>query len=112
MIVAGGYVGMLFTSGMAILVSVLTRSTVIAALVPVFIICFLPFLSRIIPLATVFSFFPDKLFNIYDGLRNFSLTEIGGQVMNISSVILPLYFVVALLLIPLVYRLYRKAEIK
>ena len=112
MIVAGGYVGMLFVSGMAILVSVLTRSTVIAALVPVFIICFLPFLSRIIPLATVFSFFPDKLFNIYDGLRNFSLTEIGGQVMNISSVILPLYFVVALLLIPLVYRLYRKAEIK
>ena len=63
-------------------------------------------------MATVFSFFPDKLFNIYDGLRNFSLTEIGGQVMNISSVILPLYFVVALLLIPLVYRLYRKAEIK
>lgn len=112
MIVAGGYVGMLFTSGMAILVSVLTRSTVIAALVPVFIICFLPFLSRIIPLTTVFSFFPDKLFNIYDGLRNFSLTEIGRQVMNISSVILPLYFVVALLLIPLVYRLYRKAEIK
>lgn len=112
LIVAGGYIGTLFSCAAAMLVSVLTRSTVIAIIVPFVILCFFPFLSRIIPLPQICSFFPDRLMDIYNGLRDFALVDVGGRITTISSVILPVYAVVTAVLLPVVYRFFRKAEIR
>lgn len=112
LIVLGGYIGMLFACAVAMLVSVLTRSTVIAIIMPFIILCFFPFLSRILPLPEICSFFPDRLMDIYNELRNFALLEIGGKVTTISNVIMPIYAIVSLLLLLAVYKLYKKAEIK
>ena len=90
----------------------LSRSTVIAIIVPFVILCFFPFLSRIIPLPQICSFFPDRLMDIYNGLRDFALVDVGGRITTISSVILPVYAVVTAVLLPVVYRFFRKAEIR
>ena len=112
LIVAGGYVGTLFASAAAMLISVLTRSTVIAIIVPFVILCFFPFLSRIIPLPQVCAFFPDRLMDIYNEIRDFALVNVGGKITTISRVIVPVYGAAAVVLLPVVYGLFRKAEIK
>lgn len=109
---AGGYVGTLFASAAAMLISVLTRSTVIAIIVPFVILCFFPFLSRIIPLPQVCAFFPDRLMDIYNEIRDFALVNVGGKITTISRVIVPVYGAAAVVLLPVVYGLFRKAEIK
>ena len=111
-IVLGGYIGTLFASTAAMLVSVLTRSTVIAIIVPFIILCFFPFLSRIIPLPEICSFFPDRLLDIYNELRDFELLEVCGNITTVSKVIIPAYAVISLLLLPVIYQFYKKAEIK
>lgn len=58
-IVLGGYVGTLFASLLAMLVSSVTRSTTTAIIVPFIILCAFPFLSRIITLPQLCLFFPD-----------------------------------------------------
>ena len=68
-IIAGGYVGTLFASMLAMLVSALTRQTPTATIVPFIVLCAFPFLSRIITLPAVCSFFPDQLLEIYIDIK-------------------------------------------
>ncbi len=112
LIVFGGYIGMLFAATAAMLVSALTRSTVTAIIAPFVVLCVFPFLSRIVTLPQVCSFFPDRLLDIYNGVRDFSLMQIGGKVIGIPAIIILVYTAVTLVLQPIVYRVYKKAEIK
>ena len=79
LIVAGGYIGTLFSSTLAMLVSALTRSTPTAIIVPFIVLCAFPFLSRIIPLPWVCSLFPDQLLEIYIDIKESGLIELGGE---------------------------------
>lgn len=112
LIVAGGYIGTLFASILAMLVSALTRSTPTAIIVPFIILCTFPFLSRIIPLPWVCSFFPDQLLEIYTDIKESGLIELGGKVMTTASAIIPIYALACLILEPVLYRVYKKVEIK
>ena len=108
LIVAGGYIGTLFSSTLAMLVSALTRSTPTAIIVPFIVLCAFPFLSRIIPLPWVCSLFPDQLLEIYIDIKESGLIELGGKVMTTASVIIPVYASACLVLQPILYKVYKK----
>lgn len=111
-IVAGGYVGTLFASILAMLASALTHSTATAIIVPFIVLCAFPFLSRIITLPGVCSFFPDQLLEIYIDIKESGLVTLGGKVTTIAAVIVPVYAVICLILQPILYKVYKKTEIK
>lgn len=111
-IVAGGYVGTLFAAVIAMIVSASTHSTATAVIMPFIILCAFPFLSRVITLPQICSFFPDQLLNIFTSIKEFGLVEIGGKVMEIGTAIIPAYLAVYLFLLPVLYGVYKKAEIK
>lgn len=112
LIVAGGYIGTLFASLLAMLVSAFTHSTPTAIVIPFIVLCAFPFLSRIITLPEVCAFFPDQLLEIYIDIKESGLVESGGKVMTIAAVIIPVYMAVCLALQPVLYWSYKKAEIK
>lgn len=111
-ITAGGYIGTLFASILAMLVSAVTRSTPTAIIVPFIVLCAFPFLSRIIPLPGLCSFFPDQLLEIYIDIKESGLVSLGGNVMTTAAVIVPAYTVICILLQPVLYKVYKKAEIR
>lgn len=112
LIVLGGYVGTLFASLLAMLISAITHSTTTAIIVPFVVLCAFPFLSRIITLPQLCSFFPDQLLEIYIDVKESGLINLGGKVTTIASFIIPLYAIICLILQPVLYKIYRKAEIK
>lgn len=111
-IVLGGYVGTLFASLLAMLVSSVTRSTTTAIIVPFIILCAFPFLSRIITLPQLCLFFPDQLLEVYVDMKESGLVNLGGKVTTVAAFIIPLYTVICLILQPILYRSYSKAEVK
>lgn len=111
-IVLGGYIGTIFASTLAMLVSALTRSTPTAIIVPFIVLCAFPFLSRIITLPGLCSFFPDQLLEIYLDIKESGLMTLGGKVTTIATVIVPVYAVICLIFQPILYKVYKKVEIK
>lgn len=111
-IVLGGYIGTIFASTLAMLVSALTRSTPTAIIVPFIVLCAFPFLSRIITLPGLCSFFPDQLLEIYIDIKESGLITLGGKVTTIANVIVPVYAVICLIFQPILYKVYKKVEIK
>ena len=111
-IVSGGYVGTLFASLLAMLVSSVTRSTTTAIIVPFIILCAFPFLSRIITLPQLCLFFPDQLLEVYVDMKESGFVNLGGKVTTVATFIIPLYIVICLILQPILYRSYSKAEVK
>lgn len=111
-VVAGGYIGTLFASTLAMLVSAFSHSTATAIIVPFIVLCAFPFLSRIITLPGFCSFFPDQLLDIYNDLKESVLIEVGGKVMTSATIIVPVYTIVCLILQPILYRVYKGTEIK
>ena len=112
LIVAGGYIGTLFSSMLSMIVSAASHSTAIAIIVPFIILCAFPFLSRIITLPYVCSFFPDKLMEIYISIKDFELVKIGGKIMDTGTAIIPIYIIACVILFPLLYHIFKKAEVK
>lgn len=112
LIIAGGYVGTLFAATLSMLASAATRSTATAIIVPFVILCAFPFLSRIITLPGICSFFPDQLLEVYLDIKEFDLVELGGKVMSVVTVIIPVYLAACLFLQPILYRVYKRAEVR
>lgn len=111
-IVLGGYIGTVFASTLAMLVSAFTHSTPSAIIVPFIVLCAFPFLSRIITLPQLCSFFPDQLLEIYIDIKEAGLVTIGSKVLTTATVIVPVYAVICVILQPILYQAYKKAEIK
>lgn len=111
LIVAGGYIGTLFASVLAMLISALTRSTPTAIIVPFIVLCAFPFLSRIITLPGLCSFFPDQLLEIYIDIKESGLVKLGDKVTTMPTVIVPVYTLICLMFQPILYKVYKKMEI-
>ena len=106
------YIGTVFASTLAMIVSALTRSTPTAIIVPFIVLCAFPFLSRIITLPGLCSFFPDQLLEVYLDIKEAGLITLGNKVTTIATVIVPVYAVTCLVFQPILYRVYKKVEIK
>ncbi|WP_312649979.1 ABC transporter permease [Aminipila sp.] len=112
LIVFGGYIGTLFAMTVSMLVSAKTHSTVVAIMIPFILLCVFPFLSRIITLPQICSLFPDQLLEVFVILKDSGLYEIGGKVMGTIAVIIPAYLVPCIVLQPILYGVYKRAEIR
>ena len=97
---------------LAMIVSALTHSTPTAVIVPFIVLCAFPFLSRIITLPGLCSFFPDQLLEIYLDIKEAGLITLGSKVTTVATVIVPVYAVICLIFQPILYRVYQKVEIK
>lgn len=109
--VCGGYVGCLFIIMLAMLISAKSHSTVFAVTVP-FVLTFIPsFLGRIAIFEKIMHLFPDQLLHLNKSLEEFRLYELGGKIWNWFSLLIPMYIVLALMLLPILYLVYRKTQI-
>lgn len=110
LIVFGGYIGTLFILLLTMLVSARTKSSVIAVTIP-FILLFLPSFiggSSMKMINKILGILPDRLLDINQTANLFALYQIGGKVMGSLHVLPVLYGGLALLLIPIVYQVYRR----
>lgn len=110
--VLGGYIGSLFILSLAMLVSAKTRSAVLAVTIP-FIVLFVPsFLSSVNPLSGILGLLPDQLLQISYAIGSFNLYELGGEVTGAVPILFVLYLSLYAVMLPGMYQVYRKAEVK
>jgi len=110
--VLGGYVGSLFILSLSMLVSAKARSKALAVTIP-FILLFLPsFLSGISVSSEVLGLLPDQLLQMCNAVQTFNLYQIGGNVVGAVPIILIMYPLLFCILLPVIYQVYRKIEIK
>lgn len=113
-ITVGGYLGSLFISLLAMLVSAKSRSAVLAVIVP-FLLIFLPsFLSggSSPVIAKLLGLLPDQLLQMNKTVMLFNLYHIGGRIWGGVGLLLVLYTLLTALLCPILYYLYCKSEVK
>ncbi len=110
--VLGGYLGNLFILFLSMLASAKTRSKALAVTIP-FILLFIPsFLSGISVLSEVLGLLPDQLLQVCIAIKTFNLYQIGDKIVGSVPIILTLYFILFCILLPVLYQVYRKTEIK
>ncbi len=114
LILFGGYIGTLFIALLTMLVSAKTKSAVISVMVP-FILLFIQSVfsgGNHHLLNQILAVLPDRLMDIDAVVKTFSLVEIGGKVTGILSILFPVYIVLSVVLCPVIYQVYRQAEVK
>jgi len=110
--IVGGYIGSLFILTISMLISAKTKSTVLSVTVP-FIFVFLPsFLSGFSALTEILGLLPDQLLQMNVAIKYFNLYQFGDRVIGAVPIIMILYAVLYVLMVPILYRVYQKAEIK
>lgn len=111
----GGYVGILFLALLSMIVSILTRSQVVAVIVPCVLVLAANFASSILSswevLPQILGLLPDQLLQIGQVLDDFNLYTLFGHVIGAVPLLFVLYGVLSLLLIPFIYRIYRKSSV-
>lgn len=112
LILLGGYVGCLFISFLSMLVSVKTKSSVSAVMIPVVLIFIPSFIGNISsPLVNkIIGLLPDQLLQTGTALNYFNLYTIGGSVFGSVPILLILYGLLAAVLPPIIYQEYSHQE--
>lgn len=112
----GGYVGILFLALLAMIVSALTRSQVVAVIVPYVLVLAANFANSILSswevLPQILGLLPDQLLQVAQVLDDFNLYTLFGHVTGSVPLLFLLYSALSLALIPLVYRIYRKSQVR
>lgn len=112
----GGYVGTLFLALLAMIVSALTRSQVVAVIVPYVLVLAANFAQSILSswevLPQILGLLPDQLLQVAQVLDDFNLYTLFGHVTGSVPLLFVLYGALSLALIPLLYRIYRKSQVR
>lgn len=110
--VLGGYLGNLFILFLSMLISAKTYSKALAVTIP-FILLFIPsFLSGISVLSEGLGLLPDQLLQVCTAIKTFNLYQIGTKIVGAVPIIFVMYFILLCILLPVLYQVYRKTEIK
>ncbi len=110
--VLGGYLGNLFILFLSMLASAKTHSKALAVTIP-FIILFIPsFLNGISVLSEVLGLLPDQLLQVCTAIKTFNLYQVGTKVVGAVPIIFVMYSILFCILLPVLYQVYRKTEIK
>lgn len=110
--VVAGYIGTVFCLFLSMLVSAKTHTAVVAVTIP-FAILFLPlFVSNFDFLSGILGVFPDRLLQINEIINTFDLYHIGGKIVGSIPIMLVIYPILSILMVPLMYHIYHKTEIK
>ena len=107
----GGYVAHLCILLFAVFVSAKSRSVVAAVTIPFALSCAPMFLGRVPFLTKAMNLFPDMLLRISTFLRDNLIYEIGGKGHGVYEILIPVYLLLALLLLPVMYAGYRRSEL-
>lgn len=114
--VLGGYVGTLFLALLAMIVSALTRSQVVAVIVPYVLVLAANFANSLLSswevLPQILGLLPDQLLQVAQVLDDFNLYTLFGHVVGAVPLLFLLYSALSLALIPLLYRVYRKSQVR
>ena len=111
-IIAGGYIGTLLASSLAMLISAYSRFNSDGDDSAVYhTLCISVFKPYHYPAWGLYAF-PDQLMEIYIDLKESALFEIGGRVVTSAMIITPLYTIVSLILYPVIYQVYKRTEVK
>lgn len=112
----GGYVGILFLALLAMIVSALTRSQVVAVIVPYVLVLAANFANSILSswevLPSILGLLPDQPLQLSVVLDDFNLYTIFGHVTGSVPLLFVLYGALSLALLPLLYRVYRKSQVR
>lgn len=104
LILLSGYIASLLSSAISMLISLKTKSALLAVSVPFVLFAGLPFIGRIMPFKKLFMVTPDQLLNVYNNIKIPGVYQIGGVVCSQISLIMLLY---SILLIPIAFMTYR-----
>ena len=110
--IIGGYIGVLFMLTLSMLISAKTRSSVVAVTTPFILLLIPSFLSNFPVLSKILGILPDQLLQISSAVNNFNLYQIGEKVIGAIPILFIVYLIFYFLLVPFLYRTYKKAEIK
>ena len=110
--VSCGYIGNLFLGILTMLISAKTKSAAVAVSMP-FIVIFIPVILQgtVDALSTFASLMPSTLLEFYQHLSTFDLVTVFGKVFRVADLCIPLYGLLTLILIPILYREYRTKQI-
>lgn len=109
--IIGGYIGTLFILIAEMLISIITKSSITSISVP-FILLFLPsFFGNLNSFQKFLGLMPDQLLQIPVAIRLFNAYEIGNADVGALPVLFVVYPILFIVMIPLIYEIYRKAEI-
>ena len=114
LIAVGGYLGALSILFLTMLVSAWSKSSVLAVVVP-FILIFIPEFvrnSKNILIDRILGFFPDMLLQINSVTKTINLLQIGGKVFGCIEVLFVINMILILVLLPAIYMIYRRTEVK
>lgn len=114
--VLGGYIGVIFLALLAMLMSALTRSQVVAVIVPYVLVLAANFANSLLSswevLPQILGLLPDQLLQVAQVLDDFNLYTVFGHVTGSVPLLFLLYSALSLALIPLLYRIYRKSQVR
>lgn len=112
--VISSYIGTLFMMFLCMWVSAKTRSAVFATTVP-FILIFVPnfFANSTLAdaLSGVLALLPDKLFDLFAHLKYFDVYDLGFTVVGAWPLLFVIYAALAVVLVPVMYREFRRKEV-
>ena len=112
LIIFGGYLGVLFMLLLVMLVSAKAKSTVLAVTVP-FLFLFAPNFLMMIPdevINKICGLLPDQLLQMNMVVGFYNLYQIGGIVTGAAPILIAVYLPLTVILCPVIYQVYRKAE--
>ncbi len=111
-VIVGGYVGTLFILLLSMLVSAKTRATVLAITIPFIMIFIQSFFGEFPNLRDVLGLLPDQLLQMNMAANTFVLYEIGGNVVPSIPILMTIYPFLCVFLLPIMYHVYHRTEIK
>lgn len=105
--VLGGYIASLLAASVTMLIAAKMRSANVAVCVPFFLFCVMQFIARALSnFPTLFKLTPDMLVNVLGCARNINIFQAGNLVFRQIPCVMAVYFVIAVILLPFVYRSY------
>lgn len=112
LVIIGGYVGVVFILLLSMLVSAKTHTSKIAVTIPFIMIFIQSFFGGFPNLKDVLGLLPDQLLQMNMAVSTFVLYEIGGKVVPSVPILMTIYPVLCIVLLPIMYRIYHRTEIK
>ena len=112
LIIFGGYLGVLFMLLLVMLVSAKAKSAVLAVTVP-FLFLFAPNFLMMIPdevINKICGLLPDQLLQMNMVVGFYNLYQIGGIVTGAAPILIAVYLPLTVILCPVIYQVYRRAE--
>jgi len=110
--VLSGFVASLLSAAVAMFVASKAKAISLSVAAPFVLFCVSPLLGRALPYKTFFLLSPGELTNLLNDARDVYIFQIGTVVFRQIPFLIIFYSMIALALIPLVYRNYHKLLLK